>query len=145
MSEHTKASHHHIIPLKIYLAIGATLLFLTLVTVGSAKIDFAHLLHIPHFNIVLAMIIATIKATLVALFFMHLFYDNKIYLTVFLISILALAIFVTLTIFDTERRADPFEIEGGTIEKRAKMYDNMPKTPAHDEHGQHDSSDAPAH
>src|SRR5690349_19937923 len=142
--EHQTPSHHHIIPLKLYLAIGATLLILTLVTVASAQIDFGHLLGVEHVNIVLAMVIATIKASLVALFFMHLFWDNKIYMTVFIVSLVALGIFVTLTMSDTLRRADIYEIEGGTIQKQAKMYENRPTTPVEGHESEH-GSDAPAH
>jgi len=47
------------------LAIGAALLIFTLITVKAAFID------LGAFNPVVALLIATIKATLVVLFFMH--------------------------------------------------------------------------
>jgi len=48
-----------------YIAIGATLIVLTIVTAGVAFIN------LGPFNPVVALLIATIKATLVVLFFMH--------------------------------------------------------------------------
>jgi len=48
-----------------YIAIGATLIILTFVTAGVAFIN------LGPFNPVVALLIATIKATLVILFFMH--------------------------------------------------------------------------
>jgi len=48
-----------------YLAIGAALLILTATTVGAAFVN------LGPFNPVVALLIATIKATLVVLFFMH--------------------------------------------------------------------------
>ena len=48
-----------------YLAIGIGLLVLTVTTVGAAFVN------LGPFNPVIALLIATIKATLVVLFFMH--------------------------------------------------------------------------
>ncbi len=48
-----------------YLAIGITLLVLTATTAGAAFVN------LGPFNPVVALLIATIKATLVVLFFMH--------------------------------------------------------------------------
>jgi len=48
-----------------YIIIGATLIGLTLVTYGVA------LINLGPFNPVVALVIATLKATLVVLFFMH--------------------------------------------------------------------------
>jgi len=124
----------HITPLPIYLGIGAALLVLTGITVLSAQLDFGKLIGMPHLNILLAMAIATFKATLVALFFMHLLYDKKIYLTVFLVSLLCLGIFITLTLFDTLRRAEPYELEAHPVRSQAQMYEgrsSAPTTPAH--------------
>jgi cytochrome c oxidase subunit 4 len=55
----------HVASKGFYLAIGATLLLLTLITVKAAFIN------LGMFNPVVALLIATIKATLVILFFMH--------------------------------------------------------------------------
>ncbi len=62
MSDQAQHGTHSI---GFYIAIGATLIVLTGVTAGVAFIN------LGPFNPVVALLIATIKATLVILFFMH--------------------------------------------------------------------------
>ena len=119
MSEHK----HHILPLRTYLAVGGALLVLTAVTVWVS------FFHFGAFNLVVAMLVATIKGSLVALYFMHLKYDNKFYLTIFILSLVFLAIFIGITMFDTMRRGEVAPEEAGTIKENAAMYDQM-QTPA---------------
>ncbi|MDC3288032.1 cytochrome C oxidase subunit IV family protein, partial [Candidatus Marinimicrobia bacterium] len=88
-------SEHHITPLKTYLAVAGTLFFLTVVTVWVSYFDFGS------FNIVIAMGVATLKASIVALFFMHLLWDDKKNLTMFVMSLMFLGIFITVTLLDT--------------------------------------------
>src|SRR5689334_5610653 len=70
MAEHVTDSHH---PSELehhgagaYYLVWVALIALTLLTVFTGK------MHLPNFGLALAMIIATTKATLVVLFFMHL-------------------------------------------------------------------------
>ena len=86
--------HHHILPTRTALMIGGTLLFLTFVTVWIAGVDLGPL------NFVVAMAVATTKASLVALFFMNLYYDRKENSVIFGTSFLFLAIFFVLTSMD---------------------------------------------
>ena len=58
--------------IKLYYKIGATLLALTVVTVAASYIDFA----VP-LTIVVALIIAATKGSLVASYFMHLIDEQK--------------------------------------------------------------------
>ncbi len=62
----------HIVPQKIYLLIFATLLCLTLITVDVAFYNFGFL------NLWIALSIATIKATVVVMYFMHVKYSSKL-------------------------------------------------------------------
>jgi cytochrome c oxidase subunit 4 len=62
MSEHEEHTTHS---QGFYLLIGAVLLVLTATTVGAAFVN------LGPFNPVVALLIATVKATLVVLFFMH--------------------------------------------------------------------------
>jgi len=62
MAQHEEHSTHS---QGFYLATGAILLVLTATTVGAAFVN------LGPFNPVIALLIATIKATLVVLFFMH--------------------------------------------------------------------------
>jgi cytochrome c oxidase subunit 4 len=64
----------------VYWAIFATLIVLTFVTVAQARmIDLDHTT-----NRIIGLIIATTKATLVALFFMHLKYEKRYFYPVVL-------------------------------------------------------------
>lgn len=60
-----------------YVIIGATLLIGTVLTVLASYVELGH-----HWNIVLALVIATVKASLVALFFMHLISERTMIYTV---------------------------------------------------------------
>jgi cytochrome c oxidase subunit IV len=61
----------HIVSSKLYLGIWITLLCLTVITAGVAFIDLGRL------NTVVALVIATFKALLVVLFFMHVKYASE--------------------------------------------------------------------
>ena len=63
----------HIVPVRVYLAIFAALLVGTGLTVAAAFFDFPWLL-----NTVVALSIATVKATLVVLYFMHVRYSTRL-------------------------------------------------------------------
>ncbi len=110
----------HVTPLKIYLGTGSALLILTAVTVAVSRIN------LGGWNVVVALGIATLKASLVALFFMHLLYDKKIYLTIFLISIVFLGVFLILTMFDTMERGTVYEILANPVNPEAVIYQNQP-------------------
>jgi cytochrome c oxidase subunit 4 len=69
------------------------------------------------------MLIASFKGSLVALYFMHLKYDNKLYLSIFLISLLFLAVFIVFTMFDTLNRGDIYEERGKPIQENAIIYE----------------------
>lgn len=114
MSNH--AEEQHILPLSLYINIGLILLGLTIVTVWVSYHDYGE------FNLLVAMAIAATKASLVALYFMHLKYDNKLYSVIFLSAIFFLAIFIVITMFDTLRRDDIYEIKSEPIQKDAIIY-----------------------
>jgi cytochrome c oxidase subunit IV len=114
MSENTHS--HHILPLKVYFIVAGALFIFTAITVWVAT-QF-------HLNLFVALLIATIKASLVALYFMHLKYDNKLYLTLLVMSLVFLSIFIGLTMLDTMFRGiiDP-RVEG-QISNEAVIYQN---------------------
>ena len=62
----------HVVPQKIYLLVFATLLLMTLVTVDVAFYNFGWL------NIYLALVIATFKATIVVMYFMHVKFSPRL-------------------------------------------------------------------
>jgi cytochrome c oxidase subunit 4 len=55
-------------------------------------------------NVLIALTIATIKASLVALFFMHPRHDRPMDAVIFLSGLAFLALFLTLCIVDTDAR-----------------------------------------
>jgi len=119
MKSKTKSHDIHILPLKLYLGIGITLIILTIITYTVAQID------LGPYNLVVAMLIAMTKALLVALFFMHLLYDNKLYMIIFSIGLIFIAIFIIFTMFDTMRRGDIYLEVGEPINKEAIIYQQM--------------------
>ena len=109
----------HITPIKTYMTIAILLFILTAVTVTVSFVD------LGPYNITVALAIASLKALLVAFFFMHLFYDNKLYLIVFAIALLFLTIFFTLTMFDTSTRGAIEKEKADPINKEAKIYQEI--------------------
>ena len=63
----------HIVPVKVYFAIFLALLVGTALTVLAAFVDFPW-----RFNTIVALSIASIKATLVVLYFMHVRYSPRL-------------------------------------------------------------------
>ena len=106
MSHDTATEHKpHVLPVKVYAAVFVGLLILTVVTVWVSYFHFGFL------NLAVAMGIATMKASLVVLFFMHLKYDEGFNAIIFIGTLVFLLIFFVLTLADTmERgRVDPIE------------------------------------
>lgn len=85
----------HVMSPKMLIGIWAALIALTGITVWTASMS----LH--PFDLVIAMVIATTKALLVALFFMHLKYDRPFNGLIFMLSFVFAGVFVTFLMFDT--------------------------------------------
>ncbi len=89
----------HVMSMKALLAVWGGLVVLTAVTVITATqpmFNFG-----AYTNLIIAMIIATVKASLVCLFFMHLLYDRKFNLMIFMGSLLFVLLFVSFAMMDT--------------------------------------------
>ena len=96
----------HVLPLTWYLGVWGALMVFTGITVGVSYVDFGV------FNLVIALVVATMKASMVALIFMHLAFDKKFNGIVFVSSLVFLAIFIGFTMADTEGRGLAEAIEG---------------------------------
>lgn len=96
------AGHHLHGGPKVYGIVLAILLALTLITIGASKIDFGS----ASANVVIALIIATVKATIVALWFMHLKYDKPINGMIFASTLFFLALFFAYPYIDANSRTD---------------------------------------
>lgn len=89
----------HVVPISMYVTIWAALMIFTGITVFAATVE----LHV--FNIVVALLIATIKGTLVVLFFMHLRYSTKLTMVTVIAAIFFLFILFGLSMTDYLTRA----------------------------------------
>jgi len=86
----------HVLPTKVLLGTFGALMVLTIVTVLATRFDFG-----GQINLAIAMAIAVIKATLVILFFMHLFYDKLFHTVLVIGGLLAASLFVGFTLMDS--------------------------------------------
>ncbi len=84
----------HIVTKKQYALIFGILMVLTLATTAIGMIDLGRL------NVVVALVIATIKALLVVLFFMHIYWSSKLNKLVVVSGLVWLALLLWLTLTD---------------------------------------------
>jgi cytochrome c oxidase subunit 4 len=91
---------HHSGPGK-YILVWAALMVLTVVTVYTGH------MHLPNFGLALALIIASVKGALVALFFMHLAEHKGANRLVFGTSMLFVVLLLLFTLFDFGTRFRP--------------------------------------
>lgn len=93
--------HHHVSSTAMFTKVLVALLVLTVITVGTSRIDFGSA------NMLIAMAIASIKASLVIAFFMHMKWDTAINKITFLSSFLFLSLLFVFTLSDLlTRRVD---------------------------------------
>lgn len=92
-----EAGHEHGGP-AVYARTLAALVVLTAITVGAAYVN------LGAGNVVVALFIATIKASLVVLFFMHLRWDKPVYGIVAMAGFIFLGVFMGFCLMDQESR-----------------------------------------
>lgn len=85
----------HAVPFPILVAVFAALLVLTFATVAATWVNLGEL------NLWVALGIATFKAGLVALYFMHLRYDHPFNGLVFVAALTVLSLFLAMTLLDS--------------------------------------------
>lgn len=91
----THGAHGHVVPATVLLAVWGALMALTVLTVAATWVDLGAM------NLVVALAIATIKAALVVLYFMHMRYDRPFHAVVFVGSLAFVALFVIFALLDT--------------------------------------------
>ena len=106
MSAHAEHTHE-VAPLSTYLKVYFTLLFLTIVTVGVSYLGLPSTI-----SIVVAMIVASIKAFFVCAWFMHLMHDSKLNIIMFFASIWFMGIFFVFTVSDLSFRDRVMKYQG---------------------------------
>lgn len=90
MSEHK----NHISTYKSQILVLLTLIMLTILTVTITSV------HLGPFNTAAAMLIASIKAAIVLLYFMHLKFDDKIYRFMVTLVLAIYSVVIIITFFD---------------------------------------------
>ena len=108
-SSSTHASAHsglgHVVPVWLLATVFGALLVLTGLTVAVAHVDLGNL------NLYLALGIASVKASLVVLFFMHLFWDRPFNAMIFIGCLLFVSLFIGIAL--TDSRANDASAIGG--------------------------------
>jgi len=101
MSTHTEHAINTKVETAKYLATLVVLLILTAITVGASYINFGS------GNIVIALAIATVKAIIVGLIFMHLLHDKPVNAVIAVAGFVFLGIFLMFDFIDVGTRTDP--------------------------------------
>ncbi len=100
----TQTPHVHVSSTAMFSNVLFALLVLTVITVGASRVDFGAA------NMLIAMAIASVKASLVIAFFMHALWDTAINKIVFLSSFLFLSLLFVFTLADLATRRVDHEI-----------------------------------
>jgi len=95
MDEHEQ---EHILPYRFLALVFGGLVLLTGVTVAVSYIDWGFL------NVPIALFVASSKATLVLLFFMHIKYEGMVIKVSFISTMFFLAIMISFTFWDVAFR-----------------------------------------
>lgn len=107
---------HHVTSVPVLVLTFAALVFLTILTVYQATAEWIHL---GRFEILVTLVIATAKASLVALIFMQLAHDKPINGLILVSSLLFVALFLSFALLDTgayKDQVDNFAIENAKTE-----------------------------
>lgn len=94
--------HHPLVPLRIYFLTLGALIVLTVVTVGATLFNFGSTA-----NVIVALTIASVKASLVLMFFMGLKYDTNLNRAFILSSFVALVLLIGISAADLWTRPQP--------------------------------------
>jgi cytochrome c oxidase subunit IV len=122
----------HVMPLALYFAVFGALIVLTVITVGVSLLGLP-----PVASVVAAVAVATVKAALVAMYFMHLKYDNNFFTFIFAGAIFFIALFFVFTIGDMsargwfipEQATDYYRNEQINIKREASEASGSTSTP----------------
>ena len=111
--EHDHASFAHPMPVNTLLGVFVALVFLTILTVVIS--ENAERLMLGRFEVWVSMGIATIKASLVIFFFMHLLYDKPFNKMIFFSAFFFVFMFVGITLMDTNHYQDDIKAYNGEL------------------------------
>ncbi len=98
-SQHAHVTH--VMSVRMLVTVFTVLVLLTFLTVAAAQISFGA------WEVWVSLGIASVKASLVAAYFMHLRYDKSFHGLVFISSLLFVALFLALTLMDLHTPPSP--------------------------------------
>jgi caa(3)-type oxidase subunit IV len=114
ITEDAKVGLGHMVSVETYTMTLLTLLALTFITVFAATIDFGAL------SLTVALLIATVKAGIVTLIFMHLNFESKIIWGIVIYPLFIFALLLAGTLGDYSVKDKPSPISGKTLEVPAE-------------------------
>ena len=112
---------HHVTSIWLLRVVLAVLVLFTILTVAASRAEIwaaeVFALQIPTLvNVFVAMSIATIKATFVVAIFMHLKWDNRLNLIVFLFTLMGVGLFIGFTALDLGHRKEIYDWKAEQIQ-----------------------------
>jgi cytochrome c oxidase subunit 4 len=102
-----KADHVHVVPPKLLLTVYAILLVLTVITVKVTDFEMGN------FNVWVALLVALIKASVVALYFMHLRWDSPFNAIILIAALFFVTIFIGVAVLDSREYKVNYTKPGG--------------------------------
>jgi cytochrome c oxidase subunit 4 len=104
----------HVLSPAVLVGTAAALVALTAVTVAAARVDLGAA------NVAVALGIATLKASLVALFFMHLKYEHRFHLVVLVGAAVFAALFASFVLFDASQYRPDVRAHEAAVREKGK-------------------------
>lgn len=101
LTEDAQTGLGHIVSIEVYRGVFYSLIALTAITVWAATLEFGP------FNLFIALAIATVKAGVVTLMFMHLNYESKIIWGIVIYPIFIFLLIVAGTLGDASLKQQP--------------------------------------
>jgi cytochrome c oxidase subunit 4 len=102
-----RSGHVHVVPPKVLLAVYAVLLVLTVITVKVTDFD------LGNFNVWVALLVALLKASAVALYFMHLRWDSPFNAIALIAAFFFVCVFIGVTVLDSKEYKPNYDRPGG--------------------------------
>ena len=99
--------HVHVVPPKVLLAVYGALLLLTIITVEVTNFE------LGNWNVWVALLVALIKAGVVALYFMHLRWDSPFNAICLIAALFFVCIFIGIAVLDSREYKVNYNPPGG--------------------------------
>ncbi|MFO0923163.1 MAG: cytochrome C oxidase subunit IV family protein [Pirellulales bacterium] len=115
---HGDGEFAHPAPLSMLFGVFFALVVLTLLTVYQSTFDLGNM------EVWLSLTIATVKAALVILFFMHMLWDKPFNAILFISTLIFVGLFLGFTLMDANAYKN-------SIEVRDTLKESLPKAPSH--------------